>query len=166
MSKLEPAIVLIVLVVLSIASFQRNRLWNQAETLWTDVVTKSPREARAHNNLGIAYEARGDIEGAMAEYQTAIRLDPDYLPAYGSLAVIYGKIGDLEKAIEIFLWLLVRHPRDFKSHTGLGVAFMLKGLLMEAEWEFQDALRIKPGYETARDNLEEVWRLKGLRDGR
>jgi Flp pilus assembly protein TadD len=166
MSKLEPAIVLIVLVVLSMTSFHRNRLWNQPETLWADVVMKSPKEARAHNNLGIAYEARGDIDGAKAEYQTAIRLEPDYLLPYSALAVVYGKMGDVDRSIEIFLWLLALNPRDFKAHTGLGVAYMLKGLLREAEGEFQEALRIKPGYETALYNLEEVWRLRGITDGR
>ncbi len=40
----------------------------------------------SHLNLGIAAAERGDAAGAEAEYRTALRLDPRFVPAYVNLA--------------------------------------------------------------------------------
>jgi len=105
---------------------------------------------------GITYEAGGRLDEAMEEYRRAIKIDPSYPNPYGAMAVIYGKKGDIDGAIEILSPLTRRYPLDFKAHTALGVAYMLKGRLEEAEDEFNLALRIKPDYEIARRNMEEL----------
>lgn len=45
----------IAVVVLSIATYQRNTVWHDEITLWEDVVKKSPNKARGYNNLGNLY---------------------------------------------------------------------------------------------------------------
>lgn len=44
---------------------------------WKRVVDIDPGNAQAHNNLGVAYESKGEFEAALAEYGAAIELDPD-----------------------------------------------------------------------------------------
>ena len=146
------------LAALSAATVIRNSFWESGVALWSDAASKSAGKARPHANLGMAYDILGDMEMAKAkeEYQRAISLEPDYLAPYGPLAVIYGKKGDIDGAIEILSPLTRRYPLDFKAHTALGVAYMLKGRLEEAEDEFNLALRIKPDYEIARRNMEEL----------
>lgn len=43
----------------------------------------------AHLNLGSVYALRGDAPQAAAQYQTALKLDPDFVPAYLHLADLY-----------------------------------------------------------------------------
>ncbi|HYS12547.1 MAG TPA: tetratricopeptide repeat protein, partial [Burkholderiaceae bacterium] len=57
------------------ATVQRNSLWASPLALWTDAVTKSPLNSRAHNNLGFALERQGDLDGAIREYRRALDLD-------------------------------------------------------------------------------------------
>lgn len=133
--------------------------------LWQDVRNKSSLKARPHANIGLIYDSEGNLDMAEKEYDRAIRLEPDYLAPYGSLAVIYGKRGDVDRAIRIFLWMIPRLPNaDFKAHTGLGVAYKIKGFLREAEAEFQKSLAINPDYEIANYNLAEVYEQMGLKD--
>lgn len=52
-------------------------LWNEAIFRWRQVVTMEPKNAKAHNNLGVAYEALGKTDDALAAYQRATKLAPD-----------------------------------------------------------------------------------------
>jgi Flp pilus assembly protein TadD len=44
----------------------------------------------AHNNLGAAYELTGRTDEAVAEYGTALRLDPDLAQARDNLERLRG----------------------------------------------------------------------------
>ena len=37
---------------------------------------------RSHNNLGVVYQRQGRLDDAVREYQTAIKLKPDYADAH------------------------------------------------------------------------------------
>jgi Flp pilus assembly protein TadD len=45
----------------------------------------APRDAAAHELAGRVLEARHDLAGARAEFTTALRLDPSYVPAQEGL---------------------------------------------------------------------------------
>ena len=53
------------------------QLWNEAVFRWKQVISIDPEDSKAHNNLGVAYEALGDMEGAIASYQRAAELEPN-----------------------------------------------------------------------------------------
>ena len=52
------------------------QLWNEAVFRWNQVINVDPADSKAHNNLGVAYEALGDMELAIASYQRAAELEP------------------------------------------------------------------------------------------
>jgi tetratricopeptide (TPR) repeat protein len=52
------------------------QLWNEAVFRWKQVISIDPEDAKAHNNLGVAYEALGNMEAAIASYQRAADLEP------------------------------------------------------------------------------------------
>lgn len=51
--------------------------WKRARVEMLEAVHYDPTDADAHNGLGYALEKRGDLEGALKEYRTAARLEPD-----------------------------------------------------------------------------------------
>ena len=50
-------------------------LWREAMFRFERAVQINPQDARAHNNLAVAYEANGEYEKARKEYLEALRLD-------------------------------------------------------------------------------------------
>jgi tetratricopeptide (TPR) repeat protein len=54
-------------------------LWDEALKEWRYAAEKEPQNAWVHNNLGIAYERKGDLLEARKEYKKAIELNPEEL---------------------------------------------------------------------------------------
>ena len=53
------------------------QLWNEAVFRWKQVINVDPKNSQAYNNLGVAYEALGNTDEAVAAYQRATELEPD-----------------------------------------------------------------------------------------
>ncbi len=82
-------LLLTILLTLALATHQRNLLYRDEVSLWSDTVQKSPDKPRPHNNLGHAYAMQGDWDHAMEEFRHAARLDPDYALARKNLRDAY-----------------------------------------------------------------------------
>ena len=55
----------------------QGQLWNEAVFRWKQVIDVDPENSKAYNNLGVAYEALGKIDEAVAAYQRATELEPN-----------------------------------------------------------------------------------------
>lgn len=66
----------ILLVLLGLATLQRNRIYDTEITFWQDTAARNPSSARAANNLGMAYAVDCRLDEALAEFERAIALEP------------------------------------------------------------------------------------------
>ncbi len=76
---------LVIVLVLSVLTYRRNRVWGSDIAFWTDVVSKSPQKARGYNNLGNSYYNKGRVKEAIEKYKKAISLKKNYYEAYNNL---------------------------------------------------------------------------------
>lgn len=60
-----------------VATHNRNLVYVDQVTFWSDAVSKSPGKARAHNNAGYAYQLAGDLDRAIDHFRAALALNPD-----------------------------------------------------------------------------------------
>lgn len=141
------------LLIPGIESWQRARVYESATTLWTDTVAKNPDCWVGHNNLGVALDQKGQAGKAIIEYQTALRLKPDYAEAYENLGVVFFQIGNSYEAIEQYRQALEIDPDDAQIHNKLGTALAQEGLGKEAVAEYQRALALKPDDAEAYKNI-------------
>jgi hypothetical protein len=58
-------------------TFERNRVWMEAFSLYRDCAEKSSAKARTHNNFGAILLRRGRLPEAIAESQAGLRIKPD-----------------------------------------------------------------------------------------
>lgn len=69
-------------------------------------IAVDPRSSRAHSNLGVVFEHSGDRERAIAEWQTAVRLDASDLDALynlGTSLAAANRRADAKPVLERFL---------------------------------------------------------------
>jgi tetratricopeptide (TPR) repeat protein len=157
-------VLIAVVLVLTGATYARNRVWTDELSFWKDVVSKSPRKARVHNNLGLMYTKRGMFEEAMKEYQIAIRLRPNHAGTHYNLGNIYLYTGKLDNAIEEYKTAIKLEPNYIEAHTNLGVAYKKKGLLQKAAEEYLTVLSLKPDFAPAHYNLANVYLEMGEKE--
>jgi protein O-GlcNAc transferase len=70
-----------------------------------------PNSAPVHGNLGYLLVQKGDLDGAIAEWREAARLDPQYAPPHANLGEALESKGDTQGAIAAYEQFLVLAPQ-------------------------------------------------------
>jgi protein O-mannosyl-transferase len=153
------------LVVLGILTWRQASVYQTSETLWRTTVDGNPACWVAHNNLGTALLGKGQVTDAVAQFQRALAIKPDYSDAYDNLGKAMLQEGKLADAIAHFQQALAVQPENAVAHYNLGVARFQEGRLNEAIREYQAAVAIQPTLAEAQYNLGNALIQKGDLDG-
>jgi O-antigen ligase len=98
--------------------FQKARLLTQlgrhadAASANLAALSWNPYDINTLNNLGVNYTHLGNIPAAIAAYELAVDIWPDFLDANNSLAMLYEVSGQKDKAISTFRKSLKIQPGD------------------------------------------------------
>lgn len=124
-----------------------------AETCLREAVRRMPTLAEAHANLGLALEARGAIEEAVASYRRSVAHNPTLPQTFINLAgglLLLRQLDDAEVACAQALRLERENP---DAWCNLGVVYARMGLEVESEECCREALFLAPGHAKALFNL-------------
>ena len=157
--------ILIILAGLnSYLTYERNKVWKDDLTLWTDVVSKSPHKARAITNLGIAYANRGQWESAIEEYSRAIQLDPKFPITLISRGLAYRSVGQLDKAIADYTNAIKIDSTNSISFNDRGICYIDQGETEKAIVDFTRAIVLDPAFTDAYSNRSASYQNTGELD--
>jgi tetratricopeptide (TPR) repeat protein len=134
-------------------TFERNRVWKDDLTIWTDTVKKSPGKVRPHINLGKALENRDMLDVALNHYSIAARINPDNAKTYYNMGNALAKKGQTEEAIAHYHKALKLDPLSPEAHNNLGLELARQGNAIEAVKYYLNALKLNPDYAAAHSNL-------------
>ena len=148
-------------VVLSAWAHQRNRVWEDNVTLWTDVVQKSPNKARPHFNLGVALSEQNNDAEAIPHYQRTLEINPGMAHPHINLGRILEKQNRIEEAAAHYLTALQNEPDLPEAHSNMGAILMKQGRTEEAIQFYQKALTIRPQFAQAHFGLANAHVQKG-----
>jgi protein O-mannosyl-transferase len=138
-NSIPPVILMIFVLVLSIAAYSRNSVWEGELSLWVDVVKKTPSKARGYNNVGNTYYRAGNYEQAWQFFQKALTIDPSYFEAVYNAGTVATDIGQYDEAIRYFTRALTIKKTLSKTYVKRGVAFLRGGDPKSARADFTTA---------------------------
>ena len=126
------------------ATYQRNKVWRDDESLWRDAALKGPGNGRALMNYGDALMAKGRLAEALAEFQKARVLAPFYPVLYVNLGVVEGAMGNNAQAERDFRTALELGPQIPDCHTYYARWLLAQGRWADAEPLVRRALDLSP----------------------
>ena len=98
--------------------------------------------------------AGGQFARALASFDQAIAIDPEYAEAWNQRATLYYFIGNLKASTHDAEQTLVLEPRHFGALSGLGLIHARAGELEKAITWFERAIEVNPHSRNARTNIE------------
>jgi len=144
----------------AVLTARRNEDYRSALSIWSDTVAKDPANARALTNLAsIVLVDEGRTQEAIADYEKALSLQPDFTEAHDDLARALATVpGRLDDAIAQSEEALREHPDYAAAHCTLGYALAkIPGRMNDAIAQYQEALRLRPDLAEGHTGLGDAW---------
>jgi tetratricopeptide (TPR) repeat protein len=116
----------------------------------------NPPELRT--TFGQALLDAGRIEEAMSQLQKALAQSPQLAEARYALANLLLKTSRPSDAVPHYISLLQVAPNAHEIHNNLGIAYAQLGRMTEARVCFEQAVRLRPDFTDAQENLERTRR--------
>ena len=106
-------------------SAQRNLVWKNSVTLWSDSVKKDPRNPIAWNDLGAGLFSKGKLKKAEFCYRQAIKMNRKGKKQLENLSFLLFNQGRFKEAVKFYKKLLELDPDNFMANAALGEIYLL-----------------------------------------
>ncbi len=126
---------LILVAVLSVSTFQRNKVWKNDITLYSNVLKNNPNVIEALNNRGNAYNYRGRYDLAIEDFNRGLEIQPGHKSFYNNRAQSYFQLDSFELALKDL-------EMAIKLDPGYLDAYLNKGQVLVSMEDYAYAARV------------------------
>ena len=137
-----------VVVVFARMTYERNADYHGYDRIWSDVIAKRPRNARARNNYASSLLTEGRFAEAEPHLRVAVQERPDFVEAEANLGVALSAQGRLDEGAASLRRAIELRPGFVAAHRNLGETYARQHRPGDAVAEYMKALAYQP------DNVE------------
>lgn len=141
--------------------------------VFKEILDKDPAAYHVRLYQGMAYEEKGDLDSAYAEFAKIPRSAPSYNDAIGHMAFILKEKGKVVEAIDLLKNAIAVDPTQIELHLNLSALYEAAerpeaaiGLLLEAEKSFANEprllFRLGVLYDKLGKKQESIERMKSV----
>jgi len=162
------ALMLVLTIIFSYWTINRNKVWQDELTLWADSQKKSPSKARTNLNLGATYLDRGNFDESIPVLENGLQLymhqikfqkkTDRFMTSYyfRNLGRAYIKKRNYQKAIIYFQKSLYEIHDDADTHFSVGLCFYRSKNIQKAFYHFSKAVELSENKTTLLRDQEKV----------
>jgi tetratricopeptide (TPR) repeat protein len=168
-----PAIIVLLLAIVSSMAVATVPAWSQTLTQWKCTgepdIAPDARIAGCTNAIksgklagkdltaafairGSAYRARGELKPALQDYDQAVKLDPHDADLWFRRGVAHGMLGDADRAIDDFDQAIKLVPDHVGALYSRGLTYSNKGRWARAIKDYDQAIKLRPNNVMAISN--------------
>ncbi|MCX6355500.1 MAG: tetratricopeptide repeat protein [Candidatus Aureabacteria bacterium] len=148
----------IIILTFSWLTWERNLVWRDGLTLWSNVIGNYPHNGRAWNNYGLALKKAGRIEEAAHAFDTGLVFYPNYSRLYINRALIHLDRNELPKAFADFKKAEQVDPQFDGVYYYTSLYYERLENYPEAALLLTKAIQFNPAFAPASYRLGEVYR--------
>jgi tetratricopeptide (TPR) repeat protein len=115
---------IIVLAVLIILTWNQCGYWKNGIDLWNHAVKVIKNNHHAYLRLGYAYDALGDKQRAIYNFDKVIRLKPNDHTAYNGRGIIYFRLGQYQQAIDNYNYAIRLKPDYADAYNNRALIYL------------------------------------------
>ena len=160
-NKSYTAILVLILVIYSAITINRNTDWKDNLTLFSTDVLTSPNSARSHYNYGSELMAvsggekdelkkKEMLRVAIIELKQAIAIFPSYVDAFNNLGNVYSSYNKRDSAVYFYGRTLKTDSNYMKGYFNLGINYYSMG-------RFADAIPLLARYAQFRPEAPQIY---------
>jgi tetratricopeptide (TPR) repeat protein len=142
-------------------TFERCKVWENSEVLWTDVLKKHPESHVAHYNRGVYYRSRGNDDKALDDFDRALSLKSNYARAYNNRGAIRYRRGQNKLALEDFDRAIESSPDFAEAYFNRGRVHMAERADDLALRDYTLAVQLDPDLAAAYNNRASIYFKRG-----
>lgn len=151
----------------------RNTAWKDHYTIYETDVQHTPNSARLHYWYGneimkekalkapTREEKMKYLDLAIAQYNEALRIHPEYGDAYGQRGLAWYRKGDRQRAAADYQEAINRKVGSWKVYNNMGVIYGEQARYPEALQQFQYALKVDHRFPLPYKNIGATYLLMG-----
>ncbi|MCX6268227.1 MAG: tetratricopeptide repeat protein [Bacteroidetes bacterium] len=132
-------------VVIGKIAYEQIRVWENSETLWTDVILKYPKAEVSYKNRGNYYGALNMTEKALKDYNVYIKLKADDPRAYSNIGNIYGLNNQIDKALDAYSKSIALDSINPETYLNRAITYAKAKKFDLALKDYERAMRLQPG---------------------
>jgi tetratricopeptide (TPR) repeat protein len=122
------------------------------------------RQIRVHFENAAQYQAKGQIDSAMAEYRTILSINPNTSDAANALGILLAQQNKHRQAIDYYQQALLHEPNKIEILFNLGTAFVATGLTDSAVTVYQKIIALDQKNSEAHNSLGAAYAVGGQFD--
>jgi protein O-mannosyl-transferase len=138
---------------IALASMETDkRNFERAIDLYRKGLKYHPERGDLHGQLGSLFYQMGQVDQAIPELETAVKLKEDS-KLYGNLGVAVSSKGQVQRAIECYEKAIQLDSFNAEAHYNFGNLYLAQDKPTQAADEYIKAIKIRPNYSKAYGNL-------------
>jgi protein O-mannosyl-transferase len=146
-----------VLLAFAVGTWQRNRVWHSDESLWKDIVEKSPGNPRALMNYGLIFMARGEYFEAEYYFRKALKKWPTWTYLHINMGILNQAQGKPADAEQYFLQAINCAPNNGDAYYYYGLFLSEQNRTEQAILNLLTSVKVSPGHLASRRALMKLF---------